>query len=165
MSILFPINLPNGKKLMPVSGYQEKQPELWNALTGNIREAKAFSQQNGLTIVPLTLEPYGAVMVVFNKKISASIQAAVNRNHPDFETIAEITGEWTVNFDTKWGGPGTVTFNELLDWTQHSDEGIKYYSGTAIYTKTFDIDFEPEKDKQYFLTLGNVKDVGIAEVK
>ncbi len=54
---------------------------------------------------------------------------------------------------------------ELIDWTQHSDEGINYYSGTAIYNKTFNIDFEPQKDNQYFLQLGSVKDVGIAEVK
>ncbi len=40
-----------------------------------------------------------------------------------------------------------------------------YYSGTAVYNKTFNIDFEPEKDKQYFLQLEDVKDVGIAEVK
>ena len=58
-----------------------------------------------------------------------------------------------------------VTFNELLVWMQHSDERIKYYSGTAVYNKAFNIDFELEKVKQYFLTLGSVKDVGIAEVK
>jgi hypothetical protein len=70
-----------------------------------------------------------------------------------------------VNFDTKWGGPASVTFPELMDWTKHTDAGIKYYSGTAIYNKTFNLDFEPEKDKQYFLQLEDVKDVGIAEVK
>ena len=43
------------------------QPELWDALTGDIREAKAFTQKDGLTNLPLTLEPFGAVFVVFNK--------------------------------------------------------------------------------------------------
>ncbi|HPJ59294.1 MAG TPA: glycosyl hydrolase [Bacteroidales bacterium] len=142
-----------------------KQPELWDALTGEIREAKAFMQQDGLTTVPLTLEPYGAIIVVFNNTISGNKQGSANSNYPDFVTLAEITGEWNVNFDTNRGGPGSVTFTELLDWTQHSNEGIKYYSGTAVYNKTFDIDFEPEKHKRYFLTLGSVKDVGIAEVK
>lgn len=142
-----------------------KQPELWDALTGEIREAKAFSQQDGLTTVPLTLEPYGAVMVVFSNTISANAQGPAQRNYPDFETLAEITGEWTVSFDPVWGGPGSVTFPELLDWTQHPDEGIKYYSGIAVYNKSFNIDFEPQQNKQYFLQLGSVKDVGIAEVK
>lgn len=142
-----------------------KQPELWDALTGEIREAKAFSQQDGLTTVPLTFEPYGAVMVVFKNSISANAQGSAQRNYPDFETLAEITGEWTVSFDPVWGGPGSVTFSELTDWTQHPDDGIKYYSGPAVYTKTVQTGFEPQKNSQYFLTLGSVKDVGIAEVK
>ncbi len=141
-----------------------KQPELWDALTGEIREAKAFVQKDELTTVPLTLEPYGAVMVVFNNKISKNKQGAAQRNYTDFERVAEITGEWTVYFDPVWGGPGSVTFPELIDWTLHSDEGIKYYSGAAVYSKTFDLDFEPAKEKQYFMQLRRVKDVGIAEV-
>jgi hypothetical protein len=142
-----------------------KQPELWDALTGDIREAKAFTQKDNLTTVPLTLEPYGAVMVVFNTGISENRQGTAQQNYPDFETLVEITGEWTVNFDPNRGGPGTVTFPELMDWTQHSSEGIKYYSGTAVYNKTFNVDFEIQTGKKYFLQLENVKDVGIAEVK
>jgi len=103
--------------------------------------------------------------VVFNNKISENKQGIAQQNYPDFEILTEIAGEWTVNFDTNWGGPESVKFPELLDWSQHSDEGIKYYSGAAVYNKTFNIDFEPQKDKQYFLQLGSVKDVGIAEVK
>jgi hypothetical protein len=142
-----------------------KQPELWNPLTGEIRDTNAFSQQDGLTTVPLTLEPYGSVMVVFNRTISESRQGEVQRNYPSYEKVAEIDGEWSVYFDPEWGGPGNVNFPQLMDWTQHSDEGIKYYSGTAVYNKTFDIDFEPKQQNQYFLQLGSVKDVGIAEVR
>jgi hypothetical protein len=142
-----------------------KQPELWNPLTGETRYAKAFSQQNGLTTLPLTLEPYGSVMVVFNNKISERKNGDELRNYPGFETVSEITGDWSVYFAPEWGGPGTVTFPQLMDWTRHSDEGIKYYSGTAVYTKTFTVDFDLPKGKHYFLQLGMVKDVGIAEVK
>jgi hypothetical protein len=141
------------------------QPELWDALTGEIREANAFSQKDGLTSVPLTLEPYGAIMLVFNKEIAKDKKGIVERNYADYEIVENIDGEWKVDFDPKWGGPGSVLFPELIDWTQHIDEGIKYYSGTAVYNKSFNVDFEPQKDKQYFLQLGSVKDVGIAEVK
>jgi hypothetical protein len=142
-----------------------KKPELWDALTGDIREARAFSQEDGLTTVPLTLEPYGAVMVVFNKEIVADQQGSQKRNFSDFETIIEMTGEWTVNFDPRWGGPESVLFPELTDWSQHADEGIKYYSGAADYHKTFHLDFKPQDEEQYFLQLGSVKDVGIAELR
>lgn len=142
-----------------------KQPELWDPLNGEIRLAKAFTQKDGLTTLPLILEPYGAVMVVFNNKISESSQGSAQSNYPDYKDLGQITGEWVVHFDPKWGGPGTVTFSELIDWTRHLDEGIKYYSGAAIYHKTFNIDFELQKDNNYFIRLGSVKDVGIAEVK
>jgi hypothetical protein len=141
------------------------QPELWDASTGEIREAKAFSQKNNLTRVPLILEPYQAVFVVFSKAIAKDQQGETGNNYPDYKTLKNISGEWRVNFDPKWGGPESVIFPELMDWTQHADARIKYYSGTAIYHKTFNLDFEPQADKHYFLQLGSVKDVGIAEVK
>ncbi len=142
-----------------------KQPELWNALTGEIGDAQAFAQKEGITTVPLTLEPYGSIIVVFNKAIDTNKQGTVQRNYSDYKTLLNIEGSWDVNFDPKWGGPESVTFPELMDWTLHSNEGIKYYSGTAVYNKTFNVDFEIETGKQYFLQLENVKDVGIAEVK
>ena len=143
----------------------EKKPELWDPLNGDIREAGAFTQHDGLTTLPLTIEPYGAIMVVFSKNIAEDEQGSVEWNYSDYASIQELNGEWEVSFDPQWGGPGVVTFPYLMDWTAHSDEGIKYYSGTAVYSKTFHIGFEPHKDKRYFLQLGNVKDVGIAEVR
>jgi hypothetical protein len=142
-----------------------KQPELWDALTGDIREAKAFTQKDGLTTVPLTLDPYGAVMVVFNEKIALDKQGTAQRNYSDFESLAEISGEWTVYFDPQWGGPESVLFPELMDWSQHADGGIRYYSGTAVYKKSFTLESELREEDRYFLQLGSVKDVGIAEVK
>lgn len=141
------------------------QPELWDALSGEIRVAKAFSQEDGLTNVPLTLEPYGATMIVFNTPIDVNKQGSSKQNYTDYKTVKSIAGEWSVNFDPNWGGPGVVTFPVLADWSQHSNKGIKYYSGTAVYNKVFNVDFNLQKDKRYFLQLENVKDVGIAEVK
>lgn len=148
------------------------QPELWDALTGEIRDAKAFTQKDGLTTVPLTLEPYGAIFVVFNKKIDKNKQGTAMHNYSDYKTMKNISGEWKVNFDPQWGPfessqnteAGEFVFPELMDWTQHSNEAIKYYSGSAVYNKSFTIDFQLEKAQQYFLQLGRVKDVGIAEV-
>jgi hypothetical protein len=58
-----------------------------------------------------------------------------------------------------------VTFPSLSDWSQSTDEGIKYYSGAATYQKTFKTTFAFHKGTSYFLQLENVKDVGIATVK
>jgi len=142
-----------------------KRPELWDALNGEIREAMAFTQEDGQSTVPLTLEPYGSIMVVFEEKIPGDKQGSAIRNYGDFETLAEISGEWTVNFNPKWGGPGSIVFPELVDWSAHPDLGIKYYSGEATYKKSFTWDSDSLRDQKYFLKLGTVKDVGIAEMK
>ncbi len=71
--------------------------------------------------------------------------------------VAEIAGPWTVAFDPKWGGPEKVVFEKLDDWTKRPEEGIKYYSGTAVYKKTFDLADLPSLPKKgVFLDLGTV---------
>jgi hypothetical protein len=52
----------------------------------------------------------------------------------------EIGGPWEVSFDPRWGGPEKVTFDKLEDWSKRAEDGIRYYSGTAVYRKTFQLD-------------------------
>ena len=141
------------------------QPELWDALNGNIRKAKAFNQNDGITTVPLILEPYASTMVIFSKKIDRNKQGTAQQNYPEYKKVKNITGPWIVNFDPGWGGPESVIFPELTDWTKNLNDGIKYYSGTAVYNNTFTMEDEPQQNKHYFLQLETVKDVGIAQVK
>ncbi|MGD1101914.1 MAG: glycosyl hydrolase [Terriglobia bacterium] len=35
--------------------------------------------------------------------------------------------------------PASVEFEKLISWTERSEDGIKYYSGTATYRKSFDL--------------------------
>jgi hypothetical protein len=141
------------------------QPELWDALTGTIREAKAFTQENETTSIPLTLDPYGAVFVVFNEQIAKDQQGTARKNALDYVEVKTLDGPWIVRFDPAWGGPEKVTFDQLTDWTQHPDPGIRYYSGAAVYDKTFSLDFVPGPGESCYLQLESVKDVGIASVK
>jgi hypothetical protein len=57
-------------------------------------------------------------------------------NFPEREIIAELDKSWTVQFDgdeIHRGPAEPVTFDSLIDWSKHSDDRIKYYSGTAVY--------------------------------
>ena len=46
---------------------------------------------------------------------------------------------------------------ELSSWTEHKDRGIKYFSGTGTYTKTFEVQNEWLKSKgEIILDLGTV---------
>lgn len=72
-----------------------------------------------------------------------------------------LIGPWTVSFDPRWGGPGSVVFDALTDWTLRPEEGIKYYSGIATYHKTFDLGEEIYLDKntRTYLNLGEVRNM------
>ena len=78
---------------------------------------------------------------------------------------AEVPGPWDVTFDVARGGPEKpVRFDTLTDWTEHSESGIKYYSGKAVYRTTFKLDYDPVGNP-LSIELGDVKDVGIARVR
>ena len=50
----------------------------------------------------------------------------------------ELTGAWDVHFPPKWGAPAQITLDHLASLSESADSGVKYFSGTATYLKTFD---------------------------
>jgi hypothetical protein len=80
-------------------------------------------------------------------------------NFPKTTTVKTFEGSWIVKFDSKWGGPESVTFDELQDWSKSEDDGIKYYSGIATYHKTFELQEEAEPKSNVFLQLGKVHEM------
>ena len=142
-----------------------KAPEVWDAVSGQQQFAVAYTEANGRTSIPLEFAPCGSRFVVFRAS-SADHPSRAKNNATQFTTQSELSGAWQVTFDPKWGGPGTVQFTELLNWPDHSEPGIKFYSGTAVYRKTFEL---PEgsrigaNDSRLWLDLGNVRE--LAEIK
>ncbi len=139
----------------------DKQPELWDPVTGVIRDLPEFSQADEDRVkVPMTFAPHQSFFVVFQKSVdSSSPRSKEGSNFPEIEKSAEIAGPWTVAFDPKWGGPEKVMFEKLDDWSKRPEEGIRYYSGTAIYKKSFDLEEAAiaDKDKKpLYLDLGTV---------
>lgn len=141
-----------------------RQPELWDAVTGEMRDATAFRQENGRTIIPLEFGPCGSIFVVFRKPVSANASGKSASNYSTTKVLATLSGSWTVNFDPKWGGPEKVVFDKLIDWTNSPDPGIKYYSGTAIYHKEFTISASQSKNSPLLLDLGEVHEVASVSV-
>jgi len=113
-----------------------KAPEFWDAVSGERHFATAYTQAEGRTTLPLELGPCGSRFVVFRE--SATTHAPTSkRNDAEFRTLSELGGSWAVSFDPKWGGPESAQFDRLVSWTARSEPGIKFYSGTAVYRKTF----------------------------
>ena len=93
-------------------------------------------------------------------KTSEKKQLAVEVNGlPDPE---ELAGPWEVRFAAGMGAPESVVFDGLTPWNEHANENIRYFSGTAVYRKTFELD-ESQAAGLVRLQLGNVGHV--AEVR
>jgi hypothetical protein len=73
-----------------------------------------------------------------------------------------LQGSWTVSFQKKRGAPDQIELPELISLSEHADPGVKYFSGTAVYTKTFEYAPAEEGGSRTYLDLGNVQ--VIAEV-
>jgi len=142
-----------------------REPELWDAVTGEIRKAVVFSQTgNGTTSLPLELPPRGSIFVVFRNRIPPTRSRSGPGNSLALSPVLEIKGPWVVRFDPKWGGPESVEFAELVSWTKRPEEGIRHYSGTATYRRSFEWPESLRKSGQrWFLDLGEVKN--LAEVR
>jgi hypothetical protein len=144
----------------------DRQPELWDPVTGACRLATVFTQANGCITVPLEFAPQGSLFVIFRQPARSP---GTGSNFPAFTKVCELAGPWEVRFDPKWGPfdsapstklrtdqgrrPGEFVFDKLDDWSKRPEEGIKFYSGTATYRKV--VSLQPSGDP-LFLDLGKV---------
>jgi hypothetical protein len=141
-----------------ISGFQ---PELWDPVTGSMRNLPRFEEKKGKTEMELRFEDAQSYFIVFRKK-SVHNEMPGKLNFPLPKVIADVSTPWMVQFDTTWGGPAEpVQFAILQDWTIRPEKGIKYFSGTAVYQTTFDLTVPPSdiKNGTLFLDLGVVKHV------
>jgi hypothetical protein len=136
-----------------------KAPELWHPETGN-SEPASYHIVDGRTTVPLHLEPWGTVFVVFRTPTKAT-----SRTLPKVvETeLATVEGSWNVSFQPGRGAPASITLDKLISWPDSRDAGVKYFSGAGTYTQT--IQASPDwfkKGAKLWIDLGDVKN--LAEV-
>jgi hypothetical protein len=133
-------------------------PELWDPVTGLCRKLPRWDTGAFFgTSIPMTFEPYQSLFVVFRKPARGVAGEDRGPNFPPLKQVGELTGPWTVAFDPKWGGPEKIVFDKLDDWTKRPEPGIKFYSGTAVYRKTFDVANLPSLGKKpIYLDLGTV---------
>ena len=131
-------------------------PELWDPMTGEMLLLPEYAVNGGLTVIPLQFDAYQGYFIVFRDKTSLS-KTSTKKNFPEKNQLFTLTAPWTVSFDTAWGGPDKIIFEQLIDWSRHTDIGIRYYSGTAVYRQTFDL--PATRNKQLYLDLGKVKNM------
>ena len=120
-----------------------------------------YSSDSNFTVVPLDLAERESVFVVFRNTTTAPLRSG---SVTAGTTLTTLAGPWTLSFPANWGAPASVQMPKLASWTDSTDAGVKYFSGTATYTKTVQAPaswFKP--GQRIWIDLGKVRD--IAEVK
>ncbi|MBP1598217.1 MAG: hypothetical protein H6Q05_3594 [Acidobacteria bacterium] len=159
----FDIYFLSNQEYFPVSAevsfrITSRIPELWNPETGTIEEIAAWQEQNGRTIIPMNFDPSGAVFVVFRKASAGAdpvVEVAGGKPVPSkglrlrktaagLEAWVSEAGSYTLK--TKSGN--------------HTDEDVKFFSGTATYSKEVTITAaQKAAGRRLLLDLGDVQNL------
>jgi hypothetical protein len=135
-----------------------RAPELWDPVTGDRRDLPAFTfTPDGRTEVPLRLEGTQSFFVVFRKRVAAVPAAPAPGNFTELQPAAETTGPWELTFQAERGAPARITLDNLISWSEHTNAGVKYFSGEAVYHKTLTVPPELARARPLYLDLGRVE--------
>lgn len=137
----------------------DRGAELWRPDRGAVRPA-ALSSSQPLSDLTIRLERNETLFVVFR---GTPTEAPEVTPPASATPLAELSGPWTVTFPPDRGAPGTVELPSLGSWTRHESPGVRYFSGTATYSKTLEAPGAwLESGRRLTLDLGDVHD--LAEV-
>ncbi|WP_237488135.1 glycosyl hydrolase [Hufsiella ginkgonis] len=138
-----------------------KTPVVYDPVTDIITALPDWRVENNRTAITLKLAANASLFVIFGPSNGAG-SATGGKNWPEFKPVQSLTGTWQVKFDPASGGPKEpVTFNTLSDWTNSADTLIRYYSGTATYSKNFTVNV-PESTM--FVDLGRIANLAVVRL-
>ena len=151
-------NETEGQDFMASFRISGMQPELWNPMTGEITEPGVWREMDGRVEVRLSLNPSQSMFVVFRRPATKVGEATVQSvRHRPF-----VTKSWNVHYNTL---DLDETMTALKSWTTSSNEKVRYYSGTAVYTSTFKWKVgKSERDSRVYLKLKGVHDVASVRI-
>jgi hypothetical protein len=105
----------------------------------------------------VTLPPYGSLFVSFGLSIDA--QEGI-RTFPRREPTVSMEDFFVQPWDVSFRESGlTLKDQEPFDWSKHSDDKIRYFSGHARYTTSVKLKRRAVPKKRAWLSLPNVKDI------
>ncbi|QNN24136.1 hypothetical protein HED60_18300 [Planctomycetales bacterium ZRK34] len=144
-----PLNLPEGGSTFVVFRKPADQPHLTNINASNRHVQIHGRTSNGLSLTCWQNGDY---------QLQTSNGAPIALSVKEVHAPQPLTGPWQVSFTPGWGAPESVTFDQLIAWNDHPDQGIKYYSGSATYRITFELSADQARGP-IRLDLGEVHNV------
>jgi hypothetical protein len=136
-----------------------KRPEIWRADTG-ASEPVTYRVEDRHTVVALDMLPQDAFFIVFREPTTAQSATAPKA---EWKTVYDLGGSWDVAFPPGLGAPAAMRLEALQSLSVSADPGVKYFSGSATYRKTFTLPRGVKRGAPLMLDLGSVGDV--AEVR
>lgn len=128
-------------------------PELWDADTGESRPL-AWRIEQGRTIVRLDFDPDGSAFVLFRTP-AAAIRGEIAA--PAETLLLDLDKGWTLSFQPDRGGPAQPVKADAGSWSENADPRIRYFAGTASYTRNVRLD--ARGTGRLILDLGEVREL------
>lgn len=160
--VYFISNLKDSEQIINLSfRIYGMSPEEWDPVdTARIWQSYGWEIKNKRTFTTVRLETNQSVFIVFRKpalkyqrgKLRAGIRSTGNLSD----------NKWSIKFDEKMGGPASpIIIDAFKSWTTQKDSSIKYYSGTAVYSNTFDIH---DKRKFAYITFDSICNIATIKI-
>jgi len=144
----------------------------WHGISWNGTDGVAISideKTEPVVVVPVS-DNEGKPCIDFYESGKYELTFASNKKRTETVSLPEpmnLNDNWSVAFPHK-----TVKFDQLISWSESADDSVRFFSGTATYTKTFIIPKNfLKKDMRITLDLGqaevmaqvelNGKDLGV----
>ena len=123
-------------------------------------ELTVATDQSGAGLgLALTRDTKGKLEAIVSDPGKYRLQTAQGRTVEfQVETLpAPLTldGPWDLRFAPNRGAPAQVRFESLISWSAHSEPGVRYFSGTGTYAKSFNLP-SSSADARLYLDLGKV---------
>jgi len=131
-----------------------RAPYVYDPLTDEAMKVP-YTLKDNRTEMQISLPANGSVFVVFGHPYGVKAPSESDDSHKRHVAKTETLElePWTISF--RESGI-TLRNQELFDWSRHSDEKIRYFSGHAVYKTTF----KKRRSKgRVWLRLPDVKDV------
>ncbi|QNL52518.1 DNA-binding protein [Olivibacter sp. SDN3] len=117
-----------------------KVPVFFDAVNNEKKPVKQWKFNKGRTEIPVRLAANASLFILLEEPTDTETHHE-GLNWEIFKEHSAIDGPWQVQFDPDFGGPDKpVIFEKLLDWSKHENPAVRYYSGSATYSKTFQWD-------------------------
>lgn len=141
-------------------GVAGQAPELWDAVSGRVSPL-SYRVEGAETVILYDLAAYGSAFIVFRGEKAPAQRDVVS---PGYSEAARYAEGWSLSFVAGPTRPQSREPAPLSDWSEDADPTLRYFSGTAAYRRTIDVEKAwLDAGRGLYLDLGRVGD--IAEVR